>query len=105
MAEFKLKWTVKKGKDDKFVRRRLSNDSLHQDYIDVEWTHEDGFPADTVEEPVGHPRDEKYEKKEVGTREVIQDQLTVSSQTTDSTVAQMLDEKRERLAASLGIEP
>lgn len=101
----KLNWQVKMD-GVKFLRRKLPGDILLDlDYIDVEWTHEDGFPPDTKEVPVTHPPDIRFETVVVGQRTVIQDQVSVSSGTSDATVAMMLDEKRGKLAKSLNVEP
>ncbi len=102
---FKLNWFVAREDSGKFLRRRLLGDMFNVDYIDVEWTHSDGFPPDTIEVPLTHPPDIKYETRIVGQRTVIKDQVTVAPTVPDSTVAMMLDEKRHRLAKSLNIDP
>jgi hypothetical protein len=99
----KLNWEVQKNKDGSYVRRRLVGDELSIDYVDVQWTHTEGFPEDTQTVPKTHPPDIQYEMKKLPARKIIHDQLTVGPQITDSTISMMLDEKRVRLAKSLGI--
>lgn len=104
----KLNWSVKKNADGSIVRRASEGQLLEElrdlQHVDVEWTHANGFPPDYEMRPVTHPPNEKFEKKETGTRQVIKDQLTVSPQVSDSTIAIMLDEKRTKLAKALGVE-
>lgn len=100
----KLNWSVEKDAKGKFIRRRAEGDLLNLDYIDVKWTHEDSFPNDTKLMPQGHPPDITYEETDDGQRDVIHDQLIVAAAVQDSTVSMMLDEKRPKLAAALGIE-
>ena len=101
----KLMWSIKKDANGKFLRRAIDGDELGMVHIDVEWTHVEGFPEDTVMVPTTHPPQIQYKEKTVGRRKVILDQVSVMSRVTDSTVAAMLDEKRIRLAESLGINP
>ena len=100
---FKLNWKIVVQPDGK-TRRKAQDDELGLDYIDVEWTHTVGFPADTKEVPVTHPPNPKFETREVGKRTVIKDQVIVSPSVQDSTVFAMLDEKRKLLSASLNVE-
>lgn len=102
---FKLNWTVQKAEDGSFLRRKEEGDSLDLDHIDVEWKHADGFPPDTISVPTSHPPDIKYETREAGTRDVVKDQVSVGPNVSDGTVALLLDEKRSRLAAALGVCP
>ncbi len=103
---FKLNWSVKKNPDGTFVRRKLDGeDRLGLDYIDVEWTHVDGFLPESVMIPVTHPPHIRYEKKELPARKVVADMVGVMPSITDSTVSMMLDEKRTRLAQALGVKP
>jgi len=103
----KLNWKVTKGPDGKFVRRVPAGNIIpelrNMQYIDVEWTHEDGFPEDTVTVPVTHPPDIKFETRKIGVRKVILDQLDITANTTDATIMVMLDEKRTVLAKALNI--
>jgi hypothetical protein len=106
----KLNWKVAKGKDGKFVRRQNPDDLFNLDAIDVEWTHDDGFPEDTIEVPTSHPpgpagvpTEQTYETRKVGKRDVILDQLLIPPQAQDSTIMTMLDEKRKTLAKALGV--
>lgn len=99
----KLHWEVQKNEDGSFVRRAESSDELRLDHIDVEWTHDDGFPEDTIMVPTSHPPDIKYEQRKVGTRDVIKDQVSVHHSVPDSTIAMILDEKRRSLSKALGV--
>lgn len=100
-----LKWTVAKDDKGKFVRRHAAEgDVNHLDHVDVVWTCDGGFPADTILVPVSHPPDIQYEARVVGeARKEIIDQLSVAPSVSDATIARMLDEKMPFLAESLGL--
>jgi hypothetical protein len=101
----KLTWTVAKGEGGKMLRRKEEGDALFDlDHIDVEWTCDEPFPEDTMIVPITHPPDIQYETRTCGRRDVIKDQVSVRPEVADSTVAAMLDEKRPKLAAALGIK-
>lgn len=106
---FKLHWSVRKNSDGSFSRRgATAGDSLGLEHIDVEWTHEDGFPHDTFEQPIPTwppTQETQTVTKQLTQRKVIRDQISVPSGVPDSTVCMILDEKRPKLAKSLGIEP
>ena len=86
-------------------RRQIDGDAHGLDYVDVEWTHEDGPVKMTALIPVTHPPDVQYEERVVGYRDVIPDTVTVRPGTPDSIVMQICEEKRARLAANLGVQP
>lgn len=97
----------------KIIRRRTqASDEFDMDYIDVEWTASSGPVQDTVLLPMNHPPIAgmnmppiEYKEVAAGERAIIHDQLTVKKGTPQSTVMQMLEEKRQRLAENLGIKP
>jgi hypothetical protein len=101
----KLHWDVEKNSDGTFKRRTIDGDNLHMQYIDVTWTHDEGFPEDTIEVPTTHPPNIQYQTKQLPARDEIKDQLIVTPAISDSTIAAMLDEKRHTLAKSLKINP
>jgi hypothetical protein len=103
MAEYKLTWKVARNEDGSFVRRRIDGDNLGLDYIDVEWSHRDGFPSEYEIHPVSHPPHIRYQKRELPARKVLQDQVSLPQGTPDSTVVMILDEKRKTLARALGV--
>jgi hypothetical protein len=79
--------------------------------VDVEWTHTDGpFPQHKLmmERRVDPATGELVDipvKINLPAIPVIKDQINVRVNSPDSLVMQMCEEKRERLAFSLGIEP
>lgn len=79
--------------------------------VDVEWTHADGpFPQwKVMTEKRVNPDTRELEPVEVKIDlppvAHIYDQATVKAGTPDSIIAMMMEEKRERLAKSLGVEP
>lgn len=100
MAE--LCWNVQKGSSGKIVRRKIEGDELGLDHIDVEWTCDNGsFPPDTKTIPISHPPNIEYKTVVDNQRDVIKDQLSVSPNVSDTTVALMLDEKRVNLSKTL----
>jgi hypothetical protein len=96
-------------------RRELPGDKLGQEYVDVAWTHADGPITDTVELPAHHPvihplmgdptAPQKMNTVVSGTRAQILDCVSVSKGTSDVEVHAMLEQKRKKLAESLGLEP
>lgn len=103
--KFRLTWKVASDKDGVFVRRRNEGDNLDLDYIDVEWSHRDGFPEDYIVVPTTHPPNIQYQRRVLSPRKVIPDQVTVSQGTPDSVVVMLLNEKRKTLAQALGVAP
>lgn len=95
---FKLNYKIK-------GRRQLEGDKEELDYVDVEWRHADGPIKTFALIPVTHPPDVKYEKRVVDELDVIHDQVIVRPGTPDSIVMQICEEKRNRLAATLGVQP
>jgi hypothetical protein len=86
--------------------RQLVEGSLFPtECVSVEWRHASGPVVDYADIPVTHPPNVRYERREVGRREVVHDNLYVPPGTNQSIVMQMLEEKRGRLAAALGVEP
>lgn len=81
----------------------LPNEEI--EYIDVEWTHADGPVSDFEMRPVTHPPNIEYAWTKVGERKTIPDQINVKPGTPASVIAMTLEERRERLAKNLGVEP
>lgn len=123
----------------------IMQSDLEMDQVDIEWTHEDGFPPDTIQHPI-KARDaqvlikallEKAVQDEiisedqaeslneifpevmpfhdnmphiglvtvvVGEREIIKDQINVVRGTSLQGLNMILEEKRQMLAKSLGVE-
>ncbi len=92
------------------------------DVYDVEWRHDDGPVTDTVLLPVLDYFQKKWKdehgdeqidfipaRREVvtpsGVRSVIMDTIRVKKGSAMSVVVQILEEKRPRLAANLGVKP
>src|SRR5437016_3379302 len=88
-------------------RQGVPGDSLNLIHYDVEWTHAGGPVKDYEVHHQGGKADDQanYHRQAVGEREVIKDTITVPANTAQATVVQMLEDKRERLAQSLGVEP
>lgn len=86
-------------------RRQIEGDKENLDYVDVEWTHEDGPVQNTILAPVTHPPNIQYIEKADAPRLVVHDTVTVRPGTPDSIVAMICEEKRARLAANLGVQP
>lgn len=111
----KLKYAIK-GK------RKVEGDTLNLDYIDVEWSREDGqnfkdiqlVPLMTMKEEEVMLKDgstfvnltpvQTYEERPAGTRVVVKDQIVVLEGTKDSIIMQMIEEKRENLEKAFGLK-
>lgn len=95
------------------------------DLVDVEWYWSEGPVTDYHDVPttilrqletthkkqngdeevrLHYEREVTLETRKAGTRSVIRDQINVPPGTPDSIVMQILEEKRPRLAANLGVE-
>jgi hypothetical protein len=85
-------------------RRALEGDTMGFECVDVEWTHTSGSIQDTHRIPKTHPPDIQYEIVPSGYRDVIKDCVYVKPGTKDSVIMQMMEEKKEIMARSLGLE-
>lgn len=111
----KLKYEIK-GK------RKIEGDMFNMEYVDVEWSREDGQGfKDTQLVPTTVMKEEEivlkdgstsvnltpvqtYEERPAGTRKVIKDQITVVAGTKDSIIMQMIEEKRESIEKAFGLD-
>lgn len=92
----------------KIVSRQPHERFPDLEVVSVEWRHADGPITDYHTVPISFnyiTKEHQYRTEACGTRLVIIDSVGIRVGTPDSIVMQILEERRPRLAASLGIEP
>jgi hypothetical protein len=79
--------------------------AMPHDIASIEWRHADG-PITTVKTiPITHPPEIEYKDVPDQVLDVIHDEVSVPQGAPDSIVMQICEEKRAKLAQTLGVDP